>query len=54
MITETNIFSHYKVWVTVKLLSTIIEDASGLYLLTPSAVDWLCLKLMSKENNDAG
>lgn len=47
-------FCYYKVWVAVKLLSTIIEDASGLYLLTSSAVDCLCLKLMSKENNDAG
>lgn len=38
----------------MQLLCTVIESASELYLLSSSAVDWSCLKLMSKENNDAG
>lgn len=33
---------------------TLTQNTGSLYLIPCSAIDWSCLKLMSKENNDAG
>lgn len=33
---------------------TLVKDTQTLALLWSSTIEWLCLKLMSKENNDAG